>query len=238
MVQQIETARADEYQKLAVDLKANYGADVNETFWLIKGVVAEMPLGAVKALAVRDDVRYIEPGYSGEPPPADGNNFNDVDDGRGRIVSDPYFNLNQTTGFIGILDTGVRSTHTLYSSNLSIVNDCTTNASCSGGNPQDDCWNHGTSTGAIISGNANLGAAFRGVTDITLDSFKVYPPVAVVWIRPLLSEASKGHWRFWTGSSWQKCREAAAPPAPSRPLQMQLSMPVRSLSQRMEMPAR
>src|SRR6185312_14049355 len=40
---------------------------------------------------------------------------------------------------------------------------------------QDDCWNHGTSTGAIISGNSNLGFAFRGVTGITLDSFKVYP---------------------------------------------------------------
>ena len=99
MIQQIESARADEYQRLAVDLKANYGADVNETFWLIKGVVAEMPLSAVKALAARDDVRYIEPSYSGEPPPADGNNANDVDDGRGRIVSDPYFNLFQTTGF-------------------------------------------------------------------------------------------------------------------------------------------
>jgi len=175
MVQQIETARADEYQKLAVDLKANYEADVKETFWLIKGVVAELPLSAVKSLASRDDVRYIEPSFSGEPPPADANAFNDVDDGRGRIVSDPYFNLNQTTGFIGILDTGVRSTHTLYSSHLSIVNDCTLNATCSGGNPQDDCWNHGTSTGAIISGNSNLGFAFRGVTGITLDSFKVYP---------------------------------------------------------------
>lgn len=174
MIRQIETARADEYQKLAADLKANYGADVTETFWLINGVVAEIPLGSVTQLATRDDVRYIEPSSSGEPPP-DLNFFNDVDDGRGRIVSDPYFNLGQTTGFIGILDTGVRSTHTLYSSNLSIVLDCNTNASCSGGNPQDDCWNHGTSTGAIISGNSNLGSAFRGVTDITLDSFKVYP---------------------------------------------------------------
>jgi serine protease AprX len=175
MVRQIESARADEYQRLAVDLKANYGADVNETFWLIKGVVAEMPLGAVKSLSSRADVAYIEPSYSGEPPPADGNTANDVEDGRGRIVSDPYFNLFQTTGFIGLLDTGVRTTHTLYSTHLSIVNDCTLNANCTGGNPQDDCWNHGTSSGAIISGNGNLGAAFRGVTGITLDSFKVYP---------------------------------------------------------------
>ncbi len=174
MISQIEAARAEEYQRRSIELQANYGAKVSETFWLINGVVADMPLDTVMRLAESDDVRYIEPSVTGDKPPADGNNLNDVDDGRARIVSDPYFNLNQTTGFIGILDTGVRSTHTLYSTHLSIIRDCNTNASCTGGNPQDDCWNHGTSTGAIISGNGNLGAAFRGVTGITLDSFKVY----------------------------------------------------------------
>jgi hypothetical protein len=42
-------------------------------------------------------------------------------------------------------------------------------------NPNDDCWNHGTGSAGIISGNGNLGNAFRGVTAITLDSFKVFP---------------------------------------------------------------
>ncbi|MFN8423980.1 MAG: S8 family serine peptidase [Anaerolineae bacterium] len=42
-------------------------------------------------------------------------------------------------------------------------------------NPNDDCWNHGTSSGAIIAGNGNLGNAYRGATAITLDSWKVYP---------------------------------------------------------------
>lgn len=173
-ISQIEAARAEEYQKRSSELQANYGAKVSETFWLINGVVADMPLDTVMRLAESDGVRYIEPSVTGEKPPADGNNSNDVDDGRARIVSDPYFNLNQTTGYIGILDTGVRSTHTLYSTHLSIIEDCNTNESCTGGDPEDDCWNHGTSTGAIISGNGNLGGAFRGVTGITLDSFKVY----------------------------------------------------------------
>jgi len=174
MIRQIEEARADEYQKRSFELQASYGAKVSDTFWLINGVVADMPLDTVMKLAESDDVRYIEPSATGEKPPADGNPNNDVDDGRARIVSDPYFNLGQTTGYIGLLDTGVRSTHTLFSTNLAFTMDCNTNASCSGGNPQDDCWNHGTSTAAIISGNGNLGNAFRGVTGITLDSFKVY----------------------------------------------------------------
>lgn len=174
MVRQIESARAEDYQRRSIELQASYGAKVSETFWLINAVVAEMPLDTVLRLAETDDVRFIEPSVTGDKPPADGNNNNDVDDGRARIVSDPYFNLGQTTGYIGLLDTGVRSTHTLFTTNLDFTMDCNTNASCSGGNPQDDCWNHGTSTAAIISGNGNLGNAFRGVTDITIDSFKVY----------------------------------------------------------------
>ena len=53
-------------------------------------------------------------------------------------------------------------------------------ANCNTGpglNPNDDCWNHGTKSAGIITGNANSGAAFRGVTAITLDSFKVYPSI-------------------------------------------------------------
>jgi hypothetical protein len=37
-----------------------------------------------------------------------------------------------------------------------------------------DIHGHGTSTAAILTGNANVGAEFRGVTGITVDSWKVY----------------------------------------------------------------
>jgi hypothetical protein len=54
--------------------------------------------------------------------------------------------------------------------------DCTSgNANCSGGNPDDGCWNHGTSAAGIISGNNNQGNPQRGVTGIKVDSWKVYP---------------------------------------------------------------
>jgi hypothetical protein len=184
LVNAVNAVRADEYRRLRAELRANYGCEVTETFWLINGVAAKMPLSTVETLAAREDLLYIEPRYSGEMPPQDPYPFNDVEDGRGRIDSDAYFNLGQTSGYIGLLDTGMRFSHTLFNnpSNVDFQFDCVNGGeNCStytnpGFNPSDDCWNHGTSSGAIISGNGNLGFAFRGVTGITLDSFKVYTP--------------------------------------------------------------
>src|SRR5262245_2358029 len=182
LVEAVNAARADEYRKLRAELSANYGCEVVETFWLINGVAAKMPLSGVETLAAREDLLYIEPRYTGEKPPQDQNPFNDVDDGRVRIDGDPYFNLGQTSGYIGLLDTGMRFSHALFNnpSHVDFRFDCVAGGeNCStatnpGFNPNDDCWNHGTSSGAIISGNGNLGFPFRGVTGITLDSFKVY----------------------------------------------------------------
>jgi serine protease AprX len=174
LVRSIEAERAPGYERLEVEL-ADYEAELVERFWLINGVVAEMPLRSVERLATREDILSIEPRFSGEDPPQD-----EVDDGRGRISSDPYFNLGLTGGFIGLLDTGVRFSHTLFTnpSNIDFRRDCINGgADCNTGtnlNPNDDCWNHGTSSAAIIVANANQGNDFRGVTGITLDSFKVY----------------------------------------------------------------
>ncbi|MBD0345174.1 MAG: S8 family serine peptidase, partial [Coleofasciculus sp. Co-bin14] len=139
------------------------------------------PLGRVSALATRQDVMYVQPNNAGEKPPQNANNNDDVDDGRARMVSDPYFNLGLTGGWIGLLDTGMRFTHTQFNnpSHIGYRRDCVNGGdNCNTGsnlNPNDDCWNHGTSSGAIITANANQGNAYRGVTGITLDSFKVYP---------------------------------------------------------------
>jgi len=144
-------------------------------------MLVDVPLEAVSKLAERDDVLYVEPRFAGEEPPQNTNANDDVDDGRARIVSDPYFNLGQTGGWIGLLDTGLRFTHTQCNAPSHIdfrrdrVNggaDCNTGT---GLNPNDDCWNHGTSSAAIITANANQGNPFRGVTGVTLHSFKVYP---------------------------------------------------------------
>lgn len=180
LIEEIKARRAGAYKERARELE-KYNAEIMETFWLINAALVKMPLGRVRALAERQDVMYVEPQNAGEKPPQDANPNNDVEDGRGRIVSDPYFNLGLTSGWIGLLDTGVRFTHTQFNgpSHIAFRRDCVLGgANCNTGaglDPTDDCWNHGTSTAAIITANANQGAAWRGVTAITLDSFKVYP---------------------------------------------------------------
>lgn len=174
VVRSIEAERAPGYERLEAEL-ADYEASLVERFWLINGVVADLPLKSVERLARRDDVLSIEPRFSGEDPPQD-----EVDDGRARISSDPYFGLGLTGGWIGLLDTGVRFSHTQFTnpSHIDFLRDCINGgADCNTGpnlNPNDDCWNHGTSSAAIITANANQGNDFRGVTGITLDSFKIY----------------------------------------------------------------
>lgn len=175
LVAGVKAQREAGYRALRSELRTH---DVRalETFWLIKGMVADVPLAAVPALAQREDVQSIELSQTDSPPPADANPNNDEEDARALIRSDPYHDAlvsaGLTSGWIGLLDTGVRATHTMFAapSLLALREDLT-----GGANPDDDCWNHGTSTAAIISGNGNLGFAFRGITPIRLDSFKVYP---------------------------------------------------------------
>jgi hypothetical protein len=176
MIEDLRKRRAQGFEALQRELEQEYKARVFQTFWLIHGMLVEMPLEGVRKLSEREDVLYVQPEDTGTPPPQ-----NQVNVARGIIVSDPYFFLNQTTGWIGLLDTGLRFSHTLFNnpSHIAFRMDCVNGgANCNTGanlNPNDDCWNHGTSTGAIVTGNGNLGDNYRGVTAITLDSFKVYP---------------------------------------------------------------
>jgi len=115
----------------------------------------------------------VEENYKSIPPPS-GN----LAGARATLTTDPYFNLGQTSGFIGLLDTGVRASHTLLS-RVDIKRDCVngTSSNCavgSGLDPSDNFWNHGTASASLISGNGNLGNANRGVSGITVDSWKIY----------------------------------------------------------------
>ena len=175
LVKEIEAERERGYAPLERRL-AGLEAVVEERFWLIKALEVQMPLGAIGRLVADEEVLYVEPVETDDAPPQD-----DVVDGRASIVSDPYFNLGLTSGWIGLLDTGLRRTHVVFNSpsHIDFMRDCVNGgANCNTGtslNPNDDCWDHGTSSAAIITANARQGNAFRGVTGITLDSFKVYP---------------------------------------------------------------
>lgn len=176
LIADLRGQRADNYGRLSEEFAGQFKAEVIDVFWLVNAMHIEIPLAAVPAIAARGDVLYIEPNEGGEEPP-DANPNNDVDDGRARIVSDPYSGLGLTGGWIGLLDTGLRFTHTLFNSpsHIDFRFDCTDGTCDSNPDPRDSCWDHGTSTAAIITGNGNLGNAYRGVTAVTLDSFKVYP---------------------------------------------------------------
>ncbi|MFK7928351.1 MAG: S8 family serine peptidase, partial [Myxococcota bacterium] len=153
------------------------GGAVREHFTLAGAMLVKVPAEQLQRLAALPQVRHLEAEEAGELPP------DSVADGRDRISSDPYFNGGATgSGFIALLDSGVRTSHTLFTSpdHIWITEDCVYgDAFCSDTgdwryNPDDDCWDHGTSTAAIITGNGDLGDASRGVTGGWLDSWKVY----------------------------------------------------------------
>ncbi|UXH80731.1 S8 family serine peptidase [Roseateles amylovorans] len=181
LLSEFRERRDVQQRELVALLSDRYGGKVRERFWLVNAMAVEMPLRMAKELSSLDDVLSIELDDTGTIPPQNANSNDDVQDGRARMVSDPYFGLGLTGGWIGLLDTGARFTHNLFNSpshidfRLDCVNGGANCNSGSGFNPNDDCWDHGTSSAAIISGNNRSGDAFRGVTGITLDSFKVYP---------------------------------------------------------------
>ena len=175
--------RADERRSVLAEAEAR-GARVVEEFTFGNAAWVSVPAAELRGLAEIDGVRHIEPVETDYEPP-DSLTDNDVDDGRRLINSDTYFNkgFDGAGYYLGLMDTGVRTTHTLFNSPdyMTLQRDCVAggtncnNSSAPGYNPDDDCWNHGTSTAAIISGNGNLGNPHRGVTRSYIDNWKVYP---------------------------------------------------------------
>jgi hypothetical protein len=134
-------------------------------------MVVAAPRSALLALSQRGDVAYVEPAEGGIKPPADADPANDEEDARALMGTDPYYD-SSSLSFIGILDTGVRRTHVMLTDNFRVgyAEDLVNPA-----NPDpSDCFNHGTSTAAVITGSNGLGPALRGITRQVVDSFKVY----------------------------------------------------------------
>jgi serine protease AprX len=173
IVNGLNAQRQQGYQALTNEL-APLGVRTLGTYWLLKAMKVEAPLSALPTLVQRSDVAYIEPVETTARPPADSDPANDEEDARALMGTDRFFGMGQNPSYIGILDTGVRATHVMFNNPARpwIREDLT---NTSNPNPDDDCWNHGTSTVGILTGNGNLGTELRGVTGITVDSFKVYP---------------------------------------------------------------
>lgn len=182
LVGKIRSERKTDLDTLTALLK-DYNVRINEHFWIIKAVSATTTLKDIRELVQLHELIYIEPVQTEDKPPQNANSNDDVQDGRTRIMSDPYFNLGQISGYIGLLDSGVDPDHDLFNSpdHVDFMYDCVNggsncnNSSNANFDPEDDCWDHGTATAAIITGNDRHGDDFRGVTAITLDNLKVYP---------------------------------------------------------------
>lgn len=153
--------------------------DVHDQFVLVNAIGAKVPVRYLTEAAYDPAIVGIEPRFSETPPPQD-----EVSVARELINSDPYYDEGFTgLGFFGLLDTGVYRNHRLLSgpSPINLWRDCTVGSDIceNDGNPaydpDDVCWNHGTSTAAILAGTQNLGSQFRGVTATQIDSWKVYP---------------------------------------------------------------
>lgn len=186
ITEELKSRRAAAHAKRMKELGPRFGMKHVQSFWIIDAMIVRMPLASVKGLARRADVLYIEPAESGEEPPlGDGNALNDVIDAREIILSDAYFNL--TGGYIALVDTGVRRTHVQLTNpnRISYWRDCVNGTASYCTSPTtnldpSDCQNsggivgHGTSSAAILAANANQGNDYRGVTQLTVDSFKVY----------------------------------------------------------------
>jgi hypothetical protein len=185
LVDGLRHARQQSQAGLLTQLQGQANFRLREQFWLVNAFLAEVPLGAVNHILQYDQVQYIQLENGGEKPPSDGIVTNDVSDGRRLIVSDPYFILpDMTDNYIGLLDTGVRTSHTTFAAaggdHVDFLRDCVlggvdcNNTAAAGFTTDDTCWNHGTSTASIITGNSNQGYDWRGVTAITLDTWRVY----------------------------------------------------------------
>lgn len=170
-------------QAPAAEAVRSAGGKLAEQFVSCNCFRAEVPLAALDALTARADVLHVELSDSPTPPPVDTNANNDIADAKTRLNYPMLSPYRATAGqSVALLDTGVRWTHTSLASGVSWLArlDCVNggascnNTAAAGYNPDDNDWNHGTSTASILVGNANLGSDHQGVLGSQLGSFKVY----------------------------------------------------------------
>lgn len=178
LVELVEEARAAEHATHTAQLVEEYGASVKETFWLSNSMRIELPLRQIRALEQHPDVQFIERVDKPDvTPPATMLEVRNLEN------AVPLYSF--AGGYMGLLDTGIRRTHTMLrqctatttQACWNIALDCyngTSNVCNSGANrnPEDLC-NHGTgSAGELIGWTSN--SDNRGMTLAQLDSFKVY----------------------------------------------------------------
>ncbi|WP_172308056.1 S8 family serine peptidase [Pseudenhygromyxa sp. WMMC2535] len=176
-IARVERLRAAELVDTIAALEAA-DARVLEHFTFGQALRVDVPAARVAELARRAEVLHVEPVQTELPPPGY------ISDGRELIASDLFVDAGYDGGghYIGVLDTGVRSSHGVFQDpdRVAIERDCVNGTSTCGDkydgtwNPDDDCWNHGTASIAILTGHSPLTDNYVGVSRAKVDSWKVY----------------------------------------------------------------
>jgi hypothetical protein len=183
IVARIRALREDDYDSLANQIRAQFQAIAQDQsgIWLVRALAMELPASQLLPLAGSGEVVYIQPRFAGEGPPQVASNGNPADNvikARLKLNTDPYV-ASYGSGKIGLVDTGVYSTHDLLHAPDRVgecwdcvMPTCTLLPSVDEVCPTD--FGHGTGTAALLAGNASLGDDFRGITAGTVDVYRSY----------------------------------------------------------------
>lgn len=166
IMKRIADARALEYAILERELITDYKVKIVGRGRLAKTLTLDIPAVMIDRLATRDDVLGISLRYSGELA-------TNMALARATMNTAGFETLQGS--WIGVIDTGILSSHTLLSGRFDMLRDCVVGgADCNTGSilPQDTNG-HGTGMTAIIVGNNNLGANNRGFTSMVADSWRI-----------------------------------------------------------------
>lgn len=177
--------RAAQQKKLDALGAASF--DEKESFTAANCMHLETTVGGIRRLLTDPDVLQIELALRTAAPPTIPQT---VANGRAMMKTDFWIAqfaqpVGPFPGYLarswlrfGLIDTGVRSTHTLLASRIAVLRDCyngTNLSNCGIGTNLDpaDHLDHGTAVAAIVSGTGNLGNDQQGVGFYYIDSYKV-----------------------------------------------------------------
>lgn len=190
----VSAQRIDE-QSLVVSAIERLGGKIISQLAFGNAVVASLPRGKLTELAKRDDVVHVMPRQvaavamdaSGQ---ANTDPTDDASAARAWINSDPFYSQYGSSRIIGLIDTGVRWTHSLlyaypYSpeNRIRMARDChcggdlcesIQNPPCPYNGSDTHSGNgtgHGTKSASILSGRSSMGSSYRGVTSAKIDSW-------------------------------------------------------------------
>src|SRR4029079_17021982 len=192
LLQHFAEQRSASHRALLARLKNH--VTIKESFTPANLVVVTASRAAVRELFELPEVLYIEFCTNGERPPQAQQRR--TGDGRAMIGTDYWTygvfpsqgSLNAAWERIGLMDSGVRTSHVLLQGRIASAYDCfnTTGNLCvtsgAGINVGDVGIGegHGTASAAIISGNASLGVAYKGVSFYQINSYRVYNDASIL----------------------------------------------------------